>query len=177
MLKERCQRGTDSRAKRKTKTMKLVKAVTLVGAFGILISSAAAQSGPGGNGSGAGGTNGSAVASGPQYKRQATPAEVQAQLQQFKRERETFMAKQAELEQKLKTASDQDLDRLLQQMRDQMEQFKQEQTRIQEQLCDQADRQRTQLRDHTRILDRTSNPGTTPTLGGPGTDGTKTRGR
>jgi hypothetical protein len=166
--------------------MKTKTAATIAGALCILITSAMAQSGPANNGGSAAGTNviatgtgtgtgvGTGAGSGPQYKRQATPAEVQAQLKQFKQERDAFMAKQATLEQKLKTASEADRDAIRQQLHDQMEQFKQDQARVQDQMCDQSDRQRTQLRDHTRILDRTASPSTTGTAA---SQTTRSRGR
>lgn len=149
--------------------MKTKTTIALAGVLGILVTSAMAQNGSG--------TNGTQTGSGPQYNRPATPAEVQTQLQQFKRDREAFMAKQGALEQQLKDASAQERDRIREQLKTQMEQFQKDQARVREQLCDQTDRQRTQLRDHTRILDRTSNPGTAPAPGGQNTQTGGARGR
>jgi gas vesicle protein len=94
-----------------------------------------------------------------------TPADVQAMVQQFQQDRESFMAQRRTLERKMASASEQERQQIRDQLRDQLDQWKQDQARVRDQLRDQADRLRDQLRDHTRLMDQVSNPGTSP--GGP----------
>lgn len=88
-----------------------------------------------------------------------TPADVQALVQQFQQDRESFMAQRRTLEQQMASASEQERQRIRDQLRDQLDQWKQDQARMRDQLRDQADRLRDQLRDHTRLLNQASNPG------------------
>lgn len=89
-----------------------------------------------------------------------TPADVRALVQQFQQDRENFMTQRRSLEQQMVSASEQQREQIRDQLRDQMDQWKSQQARVREQLKDQADRLRDQLRDHTRLMDQVSNPGT-----------------
>jgi hypothetical protein len=112
---------------------------------------------------------------GPRPNGPVTPADVQALVQQFERDREAFMTQQRTLERQMQGAGEQERQQLRDQLRDQMELWKQQQARLREQLQDQCDRLAEQLRDHTRLMDRVSNPGTPPAGGGG--NGTGPRGR
>ncbi len=113
---------------------------------------------------------------GPRPNGPLTPADVQALVQQFQQTREAFMTQQRALEQQVSTAAEQDRQRLRDQLKEQMEQYKQQQAQLREQLRDQCDRLGEQLRDHSRLMERVSNPNTTP--GGPaGQNGAGPRGR
>jgi gas vesicle protein len=98
-----------------------------------------------------------------------TPADVQAMVQRFQQDREKFMTQRRTLEQQLASASEQERQQIRDQLRDQLDQWKQDQARVRDQLRDQADRLRDQLRDHTRLMDQVSNPGTSQ--GGSGQPG------
>jgi hypothetical protein len=106
-----------------------------------------------------------------------TPADVQALVQKFQADRETFMGRQRDLKRQMDSASEQQRQQLRDQLRDQMRDYQRQQTRVREQLSQQADRLREQLRDHERLIDRVSNPGTVPAPGGSGSSGSATRGR
>jgi hypothetical protein len=113
---------------------------------------------------------------GPRPGGPLTPADVQALVRRFQQDREAFMIRQRSLEQQMSSAAEQDRVRLRDQLKEQMEQWKQQQARLREQLQDQCDRLGDQLRDHTRLMDRVSNPGTPP--GGAGAqNGAGVRGR
>lgn len=113
---------------------------------------------------------------GPRPNGPLTPADVQALVQQFQQAREAFMNQQRTLEQQMQTAGEQERQRLRDQLCDQMEEWKQQQARLREQLQDQCDRLAQQLRDHTRLMERVSNPGTPPS-GSDGQNGSGPRGR
>lgn len=89
-----------------------------------------------------------------------TPADVQALVQQFQQDRDAFMTQRRTLEQQMASASEQERQRIRDQLRDQLDQWKRQQARTRDQLQDQADRLREQLRDHTRLMDQISSPGT-----------------
>lgn len=113
---------------------------------------------------------------GPRPNGPLTPADVEALVQQFQQNREAYMTRQRALAQQMSGSAEQDRQRLRDQLKDQMEQYKQQQAQVREQLRDQCDRLGDQLREHSRLLERVSNPNTTP--GGPGgQNGTGPRGR
>ena len=95
-----------------------------------------------------------------------TPAEVQALVQQFQRDRESFMTQRRALEQQMATASEQQRQQIRDQLRDQLDQWKSQQSRVRDQLKDQADRLRDQLRDHARLVDQVANPGASTSASG-----------
>ena len=110
---------------------------------------------------------------GPRPGGPLTPADVQALVQQFQQDRQAFMAKQQALEQQMQGLSEQERQRLRAQLKDQMEEWKQQQARLRERLRDQCDRLAEQLRDHSRLINRVGDQGTSP--GGSGSD--RPRGR
>lgn len=105
-----------------------------------------------------------------------TPADVQVLVQQFQQDREAFMQQWRALEQQMSSATEQNRQKIREQLKEQMEQWKQQQAQVREQLQAQADRMREQLRDHSRLVDRVSNPGTT-SGGSSDQNGTGPRGR
>jgi hypothetical protein len=89
-----------------------------------------------------------------------TPADVQALVQQFQADRDTFMIRQRDMQRQMSTATEQERQQLRDQLRDQMRDWQKQQARVREQLTEQADRLRQQLRDHDRLLEQASKPAT-----------------
>jgi len=110
---------------------------------------------------------------GPRPHGPLTPADVEGLVRQFQKDREAFMTRQRTIEQQMSSAGEQERQRLRDQLKEQMEQWKQQQARLREQLAEQCARLGEQLRDHTRLMDRVSNPGTGS--GGSGTGGPRGR--
>lgn len=97
---------------------------------------------------------------GPRPERPLTPADVQALVKQFEQDRQAFMAKQQAIEEQMLSLPEQERRGLRAQLKNEMEKWKQQQARLREQLRMQCDRMTEQLRNHSRLIDRVGNEGT-----------------
>ncbi|MHC1769130.1 MAG: hypothetical protein AB9869_33415 [Verrucomicrobiia bacterium] len=99
---------------------------------------------------------------GPRPERPLTPADVQALVKRFEQDRQAFMAKQQAIEQQMLSLPEQERHRLRAQLKNEMEKWKQQQAGLREQLRMQCDRMAEQLRNHSRLIDRVGNEGSSP---------------